>query len=57
MDDNPEKGSQVDQRQNDQRRWYAELQAMELSWGEAQAAANDRTRWKNIALALCANVD
>ena len=26
---------------------------MGLSWGEAQAAAKDRTLWRNIVVALC----
>ena len=30
----------------------AELQDMGLSWGEAQAAAKDRTLWGNIIVAL-----
>ena len=35
----------------------AELQDMGLSWGEAQAAAKDRTLWRNIADALCPTGD
>ena len=32
----------------------AGLQNMRLSWGEAQAAAKDRTLWRNIVVvALC----
>ena len=29
-----------------------ELQDMGLSWGEAQAAAKDRTLWRNVVVAL-----
>ena len=35
----------------------AELQEMGLSWGEAQAAAKDRTLWRNIVVALCPTGD
>ena len=28
-----------------------------LSWGKAQAAAKDRTLWKNIVVALCPTGD
>ena len=35
----------------------AELQDMGLSWGEAQAAAKDRTLWRNIVVALCPTGD
>ena len=36
----------------------AELQDMGLSWGEAQAAAKDRTLWRNIVVvALCSTGD
>ena len=31
----------------------AELSEMGLSWGEAQHAAKDRSRWKQIIDALC----
>lgn len=31
----------------------AELLELGLSWGEAQLAANDSDRWKNIIDALC----
>ena len=30
-----------------------ELQEMGLTWGETQAAAKDRTLWRNIGVALC----
>ena len=29
----------------------------ELSWGEAQASAKDRTLWQNIVVALCPTED
>ena len=35
----------------------AELQDMGLSWGEAQAAAKDRTPWRNVVVALCTTGD
>ena len=35
----------------------AELQDMGLSWGEAQAAAKDRTQWRNMVVALCPTGD
>jgi hypothetical protein len=31
----------------------AELKEMGLTWGEAQAAAQDRERWRGIVAALC----
>ena len=34
----------------------AELEEMGLSWGEAQAAAKDRTQWRNT-VALCPTGD
>ena len=34
-----------------------ELQEMELSWGEAQTAAKDRTLWRNVVVALCPTGD
>ena len=30
---------------------------MGFSWGEAQAAAKDRTLWMNFVVALCPNGD
>ena len=30
---------------------------MGLSWGEAQAAAKDRTPWRNVVVALCTTGD
>ena len=35
----------------------AQLEAMGLSWGEALAAAKDRTLWRNIVVALCPTGD
>ena len=35
----------------------AELREMGLSWGEAQASANDRTLWREIVVALCPTGD
>ena len=34
-----------------------ELQDMGLSWGKAQAAAKDKTLWRNIVVAFCPNGD
>jgi len=31
----------------------AELKEMNLTWGEAQHAAQDRSRWRQIVEALC----
>ena len=35
----------------------AELRDTGLSWGEAQAAAKDRTLWRNIVVAWCTTGD
>ena len=35
----------------------AKLQDMGLSWGEGQAAAKDRTLWRNVVVALCPTGD
>ena len=42
----------------EQNKVNAELQDMEVSWGEAQAAAKDRTLWTNTVVeALCLTGD